>query len=85
MLKTAGFCVDRVIKRSFTMRYADGAALLEHPFIRLAFLDPWRAVPRPEDVDSVMAELGGRLDEVADREGELALAVAFACFDAHRA
>ncbi len=66
------------------MRCASGEALLGHPFIRLAFLQPWRAVPRPQDVDEVMAELRQRLDELAERTGEVSLVVPFACFDANR-
>ena len=85
MLEAAGFVVDHLIERSFMMRYADGTALLEHPFIRLAFLDPWRDVAGPVDADAVMAELRRRLDEIAAREGELSLAVPFVYFDTHRA
>ena len=56
LLEAAGFGVDRITERSFTLRFVDGAALFEHPSIRLAFLEPWRAVPLPENVDAVMTD-----------------------------
>lgn len=85
MLEAAGFVVEQVLVRSFAMRFADGTALFEHPFIRRAFLGPWREVPRPEDTSAVMEELRRRLDDVAASQGEVRLTVPFACFDARRA
>jgi SAM-dependent methyltransferase len=82
-LQAAGFTVDRVSERSFTLRFVDGTALFEYPFVRLAFLEPWRAVPQPQHVDSVMAELRDRLDRAAGHAG-LDLTIPFACFDARR-
>lgn len=82
-LRTAGFTVERVLEQSFPLRFADAGALFAHPFIRLAFLGPWREVPLPEHADTVLAELGRRLDALAAAGDGLRLEIPFACFDAH--
>lgn len=81
-LGTAGFTVDRVLEQSFALRFADAEALFAHPFVRLAFAEPWREVPLPGHADAVMAELRRRLDAIAAAEAGLRLEIPFACFDA---
>jgi arsenite methyltransferase len=43
-LERAGFRVARVLEESAVMRFADGSALLRHHFIKLGFLDEWKAI-----------------------------------------
>jgi len=76
MLETAGF-VTEVETGSFRMRFADGTALLNHYFIRLGFLDDWRAVAGAEVLTAVEAEL--------NRRGEVTLTIPAACFEGIRA
>ncbi|MGZ5441768.1 MAG: class I SAM-dependent methyltransferase [Thermoanaerobaculia bacterium] len=58
MLDGAGFFVRAVIEDTFVMRYANGAALFSHEFIRFGFLPAWREVAGEE---SVLDELAARL------------------------
>ena len=58
LLNRAGFFVRREIEDTFTMRYANGAALLSHDFIRFGFLPAWRDVAGG---DAVFAEVAARL------------------------
>lgn len=44
LLESAGFTVTRVVEREGMMRFANGAALLNHYFIKLGFLDAWKQV-----------------------------------------
>lgn len=44
LLAAAGFAVERVERRDYSMRFLNGSALFCHSFIRLAFLDGWRSV-----------------------------------------
>jgi SAM-dependent methyltransferase len=80
-LERHGFGVVRVTEHAFALRFVDGAALLRHYFIRLAFLAPWRAILPPADADALLAELGRRLDARALGHGELRLTIPFACLD----
>jgi ubiquinone/menaquinone biosynthesis C-methylase UbiE len=75
LLEGTGFKVVKVIERDFAMRYLDGSALLRHFFVRLGFLDAWRAVVTPEDERAVFAQLERRLNALAERQGELKLTI----------
>ncbi|MBW2458618.1 MAG: methyltransferase domain-containing protein [Deltaproteobacteria bacterium] len=66
----------------FHMRFIDGSTMLQHFLIRLGFLEPWKAILEPADVDEVLARLTEHLDEQARQDGELRLTVPFACIDA---
>jgi SAM-dependent methyltransferase len=71
LLSSAGFEASAV-QDSFTMRFADGTALLNHYFIRLAFLDSWVDLAGAEVLAAVASEL----------TTELTLTIPTACFDA---
>lgn len=58
LLDSAGFFVRTVIEDSFVMRYASGAALLSHDFVRFGFLPAWQEVAGEADV---FEELAARL------------------------
>jgi ubiquinone/menaquinone biosynthesis C-methylase UbiE len=75
LVEGAGFEVVRTIEGSFQMRYLDGSALLNHTFIKIGFLDAWRAVVGPEDEEEVFGALEGRLNEIASKKGDLRLTV----------
>lgn len=55
LLDGAGFFVRTVIEDTFVMRYASGAALLSHDFIRFGFLPAWQEVAGEEDVFDELA------------------------------
>jgi len=79
LLRAAGFVPARSVERSFRMRYADGAALLAHHFIRLGFRPALEALAPEGARDAAMAALARRLDAHAAREGEVVLTVPIAC------
>jgi ubiquinone/menaquinone biosynthesis C-methylase UbiE len=71
LLEGAGFRVTRVVEDSFAMRFTDGTALFNHSLTQLGFLDGWRGVVDFADEESVFGELERRLNEIAERQGEL--------------
>jgi len=79
LLRAAGFEPVRGVERSFRMRYADGAALLAHHFIRLGFRPAWEALAPEGSRAAAMEALWRRLDARASRDGEIALTVPIAC------
>jgi ubiquinone/menaquinone biosynthesis C-methylase UbiE len=81
-LEEAGWRVDAVTNREFTMRFSGGEALLSHYFIRLGFAPAWREVVPAAPRGAVRARLVAALDELAAREGELALTVPYGCVEA---
>jgi arsenite methyltransferase len=85
-VRAAGFRVDDVRSDEFALRYADGAAMLDHPFIRTAFLDAWRGLVPEAQRDDFFAELTRRLDGRAApaRARGLCLSIPFATVVARR-
>lgn len=78
LLEAAGWELRDVREEAFRLRFAGGAALFRHYFIRLAFLPAWREILPAGEADDFFAELEAGLG------GELSLTVPFACFDAVR-
>lgn len=71
LLESHGFAVTRVVEREAVMRFANGAALLNHHFIKLGFLEAWKNVVSGNE-PAVFKELLDRLD------GELRLTIPMA-------
>ncbi len=77
LLESGGFAVTRVVERSARMRFADGAALLNHHFIKLGFLDGWKQIVPGRETE-LFLRLQRVLDETAARKGELSLTIPMA-------
>jgi arsenite methyltransferase len=75
----AGFGVDELSRHSFRWRFASAEALFRHHFIRLGFLEAWRALVPEEARPEVFRTVLGRLGPEA-----LQLEVPFACISARR-
>ena len=80
----AGFEVLTAPERTFRWSFASARALFAHHFIRLAFLDPWRAVVPVELRHEVLGRLVRIVDAEATRHGSLALDVPWVCISARR-
>ena len=83
-LEGAGFRVADVTTGSFRMRFADGSALLRHHFIRLGFVQAWKAVADESAVERTFEALERRLNEIAQQRGALALTIPMACVVARK-
>jgi arsenite methyltransferase len=81
LLEAGRFSIRRVVERQATMRFRNGSALLNHHFIKLGFLDGWRQVAG-EKQERVFTMLLRRLDELAEREGELRCTIPMAYVEA---
>jgi ubiquinone/menaquinone biosynthesis C-methylase UbiE len=74
-LVDAGFKVIRKSETAVSMRFLDGSALLDHFFIRQAFLDSWRQIPDSADETRVLLVLERNLNLHAQKHGELKLSI----------
>jgi ubiquinone/menaquinone biosynthesis C-methylase UbiE len=79
LTRAAGFEVEDAGIHSFHWRFTSAEALFRHHFIRLAFLEPWRAVVPEEARPAVFRTLLELLDPDA-----LRLEVPFTCIRARR-
>lgn len=57
LLADTGFTITRVVEDTYVMRYASGAALFRHDFVRFGFLPGWEAVAG----EGVLGEVERRL------------------------
>jgi arsenite methyltransferase len=79
-----GFRMSTVHEERGTMRFVDGSALLRHSFIKLGFLEAWKAVLNPDAQAEAFARLEADLNRLAEAEGELALTIPMAYVEAER-
>ncbi|RTL43573.1 MAG: class I SAM-dependent methyltransferase [Burkholderiales bacterium] len=84
LLARTGFAVEEVTTGSFRLRFADGSALLNHFFIRMAFVPAWAALVEPGTAPAVFDALEAALNDRAASRGELALTIPTAGFVARR-
>jgi ubiquinone/menaquinone biosynthesis C-methylase UbiE len=79
LTSAAGFEIEEVSRHAFQWRFASAEALFRHHFIRLGFLEPWRALVPEEARPEVFRTVTGRLDANA-----LQLEIPFVCISARR-
>ncbi len=84
LLEKNGFTISTVKENSFAMRFLDGSTLLNHFFIRLAFVEPWQQVLDARDVSVVFDRLEENLNSLARQHGELRLTIPFVCINSRK-
>jgi ubiquinone/menaquinone biosynthesis C-methylase UbiE len=77
ILKEHGFAVENTFYEKFYFRYADGTSLLNHFFIKLAFLPSWREIVK-DDAEILLRQIENQLNNI----GELKLSVLWVAIDA---
>lgn len=75
LLQATGWNIVRMIEDSFQMRFLDGSAMLNHSFVKIAFLEGWRSVVEPDDEKRTFEIIERRLNEPAHEEGEMRMTV----------
>jgi arsenite methyltransferase len=67
----------------FTMRYADGTTMLQHFFIRAAFLPDWLEIVPPEHRGTFFVRLENNLNSSATAQG-LVMNIPYVCMDCRK-
>jgi len=83
LLERTGWRVLTSEEGRFTMRYADGTTMLQHFFIRAAFLPAWWEIVPVEQRSSFFTRLERALNAAASVEG-LVLDIPYVCIDCRR-
>jgi arsenite methyltransferase len=83
-LEANGFSIKELKENQFNYRFASGTAMLNHFFIRLAFMNSWMSILPEERVEPVFEELEKRLNGLAQGLGSLVLSVPFALINARK-
>lgn len=79
-----GFTIHSVMHDSFDYRFADGTAMLEHFFIRLAFLDSWKQIVPAGMAEGIFNQIELELNKISGEKGFLTLSVPFVLIDCRK-
>ncbi len=77
LLKQNGFAVSNIVEDQFDYHFTDGTTLLQHFFIRLAFLPSWKSIVPAARQEEVFVRIEAKLNEQADHIGQFKLSVPF--------
>lgn len=77
-----GFHIKDMEHDQFNYRFASGTAMLNHYFIRLAFLESWVKLLPIDQVETVFDKIEARLNEKAGLLGEITLSIPFVIINA---
>jgi len=83
-VKSNRFIVKKIIQESFNMKYLDGTSLLNHHFIKLAFLESWVNIVPSERKKEIFDLLEKSLNKRAKVKGELRLTIPFVCIEGRK-
>lgn len=82
LLENCGYQLEQLVEHSFVMRYANGSAFFQHPFIRFGFMPAWLNLIDPLDRSAIFEQLEARLNTHARTHGELRLTIPMAYISA---
>jgi SAM-dependent methyltransferase len=77
-----GFILKDIEYDQFNYRFADGTAMLTHYFIRLAFMDSWKALLPADKAGEIFNQIEQGLNVYARNYGGLKLSIPFALINA---
>ena len=84
LIKTHGFSIDNVIHDKFEYKFADGTAMLNHYFIRLAFIDGWKEIVPANRQKEVFGLIENDLNEKSQKDGIMKLSIPFVVIDTEK-
>jgi hypothetical protein len=83
-LKTSGFKKIASHEDSFTMRFLNGSAFLNHSFLILGFIDGWKNIILDDDKKRFFTKLEENLNKYAGKKGELKLTIPMAYIEGEK-
>jgi len=63
----AGFKIKSIKNDSFPLRFLDGATMFNHSLIKYWFLDGWKNILKPCDIQSIFEQLENKLNSTAKK------------------
>lgn len=80
-IKSHGFSIDSVKHDKFEYKFVDGTTMLNHHFIRLAFIDGWKNIIPNEKQKEIFELIENELNLKSTNDGILTLSVPFVLID----
>jgi len=84
LIHKAGFRDIRIQYDTFTLKFTDGTSMLNHYFIRLAFLPSWLNILKKEDRESLFFQVSEKLNEISRKQGSLSLSIPFCIIEFYK-
>lgn len=84
LLEDNSFEVKDLEQNQFNYRFADGTAMFNHYFIRLAFIDSWIKLLPENKAEKIFDAIENRLNEQASKYGHIKLSVPYVVINAEK-
>jgi len=84
LLEKHGFTIKDVDHDQFEYKFVDGTTLLNHYFIRLAFLNGWKSIIPIDKQEFIFNEIEKRMNEKAQTDGFFRLSIPFVVIDCNK-
>ena len=82
LLQKKGFIINDLEYDQFNYRFTDGTTMLNHYFIRLAFMDSWISLLPKGKVEEIFDKIEFRLNEYSKQHGGFKLSIPFVLINA---
>lgn len=79
-----GFVINDLEHDQFDYKFTNGTAMLNHYFIRLAFMDSWIKLLPPDKAEQIFDLVESRLNEQSLKSGGIKLSIPFVMIDAKK-
>ncbi len=80
-LKKNGFLIRNIEYDQFNYKFVNGTAMLNHYFIRMAFLNSWISILPPEKVEKTFDFIELKLNEKSQKSGPIKISIPFVVID----
>lgn len=84
LLRNNNFSIESVTYEQFDYRFSDGTSMLNHFFIRLAFLESWKSIVPEKKQSEVFQIIENRINEQSQRNSHFKLSVPFVVIDCRK-
>lgn len=84
LLNNQGFNVESCNTHQFEIKYSDGTAMFQSPFIRYAFFENWLNIVPVESNKIIFDKVCSKLNKIAEESGCLKLTIPFAVINSFK-
>lgn len=82
MVRKHGFLIKDLEHHQFNYKFANGTAMLNHYFIRFAFMDSWIKLLPKEKLEEIFESVEKRLNAISQKVGGIKLSIPFVLINA---
>ncbi|RIJ47925.1 class I SAM-dependent methyltransferase [Maribellus luteus] len=83
-IESHGFLIESVKQDKFEYKFVDGTTMLNHYFIRLAFIDGWKEIVPIDKQEEVFRQIEIELNRQSQTDGIFKLSVPFVLIDCEK-